>query len=79
MSYSIALPRTDAQFITLVSNKYKSPIAIHKFISMSALTWDHEKQLNPAFRETIAFKPGSGKNLKPSQNSNIKAISAVVY
>ena len=23
---SIALPRTDAQFITLVSNKYKSPI-----------------------------------------------------
>ena len=55
-----------------------SPVAIHKFISMSALTWDHEKQLNPAFRKTIAFKPGSGKNLKPSQNSNIKVLSAIV-
>ena len=55
-----------------------SPVAIHKFISMSALTWDHEKQLNPAFRKTIAFKPGSGNNLKPSQNSNIKVLSAIV-
>jgi hypothetical protein len=55
-----------------------SPVAIHKFISSSALTWDHEKELNPAFRKTIAFKPGSGRNLKSSQNSNIKIISALV-
>ena len=55
-----------------------SPVAIHKFISSTSLTWDHEKQLNPAFRKTIAFKPGSGNNLKPSQNSNIKVLSAIV-
>ena len=55
-----------------------APDSVHRFISMSALAWDHEKELNPAFRKTIAFKPGSGKNLKPSQNSNIKILSAVV-
>jgi hypothetical protein len=55
-----------------------SPVSIHKFVSSSALTWEHEKALNPAFRKTIAFKPGSGKNLKSSQNSNIKILSALV-
>jgi hypothetical protein len=55
-----------------------SPVSIHKFVSSSALTWDQEKALNPAFRKTIAFKPGSGKNLKSSQNSNIKILSALV-
>lgn len=55
-----------------------SPVSVHKFISSSALTWDHEKELNPSFRKTIAFKPGSGRNLKSSQNSNIKIISALV-
>lgn len=44
-----------------------SPVSIHKFVSSSTLTWDQEKALNPAFRKTIAFKPGSGKNLKSSQ------------
>jgi hypothetical protein len=55
-----------------------APVSVHRFISMSALAWDHEKELNPAFRKTIAFKPGSGRNLKSSQNSNIKILSAVV-
>ena len=47
-----------------------APVSVHRFISMSALAWDHEKQLNPAFRKTIAFNPGSGKNLKPATTSN---------
>ena len=55
-----------------------SSVAIHKFISMSALTWEHEKELNPRFRKTIALKPGDCKNLSPSQNSNIKILSATV-
>jgi hypothetical protein len=55
-----------------------SSVAIHKFISMSALTWEHEKELNPRFRKTIALKPGDCKNLSPSQNSNIRILSATV-
>ena len=55
-----------------------SPVAIHKFISSTSLTWDHEKELNPSFRKTIPFKPQSNSNLKFGQNTNIKILSAVV-
>jgi len=55
-----------------------SSVAIHKFISMSALTWEREKELNPRFRKAIALKPGDCKNFSPSQNSNIKILSATV-
>ena len=55
-----------------------SPVSIHKFVSSSSLTWDQEKALNPAFRKTIGFKPGSVKNLNPGQNTNIKILSALV-
>jgi hypothetical protein len=55
-----------------------APVSVHRFISMSALAWEHEKELNPRFRKTIALKPGDCKNLSPSQNSNIKILSAIV-
>lgn len=55
-----------------------SPVAIHKFISNTSLTWDREKELNPAFRKTIPFKPNGNSNLKFGQHSNIKILSAAV-
>ena len=55
-----------------------SPVAIHKFVSSSALTWEHEKELNPRFRKTIPFKPGTSRSFAFGQNSNIKILSATV-
>ena len=55
-----------------------SPVGIHKFVSNSLITWDQEKELNPAFRKTIAFKPKQALDFKPGQNSNIKILSATV-
>jgi len=55
-----------------------SPVSIHKFISNTSLTWEHEKVLNPAFRKTIPFKPNGNSNLKFGQNTNIKILSALV-
>lgn len=55
-----------------------APVSVHRFISSTSLAWDHEKELNPAFRKTIPFKPNGNSNLKFGQNSNIKILSAVV-
>jgi hypothetical protein len=46
-----------------------SPVSVHKFISNTSLTWEHEKALNPAFRKTIPFKPNGNSSLKFGQNT----------
>ena len=50
-----------------------APVSVHRFISSTSLAWDHEKELNPAFRKTIPLKPNGDSNLKFGQNSNIKS------
>jgi len=55
-----------------------APISVHRFISNRSVAWDHEKELNPAFRKTIAFNAKHAKDFKPGQNSNIKILGATV-
>ena len=53
-------------------------ISIHRFVSSSSALWEHEKELDPSFRKTIAFNAKHSKDFKPGQNSNIKILSAAV-
>jgi hypothetical protein len=53
-----------------------APSSVHRFVSNSAVRWDHEKTLDPKFRKTISFCAGNGEN--SSQKSNIKVLSATV-
>ena len=55
-----------------------APVSGHQFISNSLIAWEQEKELNPAFRKTIAFNAKHAKDFKPGQNSNIKILSATV-
>ena len=55
-----------------------APISVHRFISSRSVAWDHEKELNPAFRKTIAFNAKHAKDFKPGQNLNIKILGATV-
>ena len=55
-----------------------APVSVHRFISNSLIAWEQEKELNPAFRKTIAFNAKHAKDFKPGQNSNIKILSATV-
>jgi len=55
-----------------------APSSVYRFITSSALRWDHEKTLDPKFRKTISFCATSGGTSSSSQKSNLKILSATV-
>ena len=55
-----------------------TPKAVSKLVSNSVGTWEQEGSLKPNARKKFSFVPGSGKNFAPSQNSNIRVISAAI-
>ena len=55
-----------------------APSSIYRFITNSALRWDHEKTLDPRFRKTINFCAGNGENSGFRPNSNLKILGATV-
>ena len=55
-----------------------APSSVYRFITSSALRWDHEKTLDPKFRKTISFCATNGGKSSSSQKSNLKILSATV-
>ena len=55
-----------------------APSSVHRFVSNSAVRWDHEKTLDPRFRKTINFCDGNGENSSSRPKSNLKILSATV-
>ena len=52
--------------------------SVHRFVSNSAVRWDHEKTLDPKFRKTISLCATNRENSSLSQQSNLKVLSATV-
>lgn len=52
--------------------------SVHRFVSNSAVRWDHEKMLDPRFRKTINLCATDRENSSSSQKSNPKILSATV-
>jgi hypothetical protein len=52
--------------------------SVHRFVSNSAVRWDHEKTLDPRFRKTISFCAGNEKISSFHPKSNLKILSATV-
>lgn len=55
-----------------------APSSLHEFIRNMSLGWEHEKEMNPAFRKVLQYKATLPKGAKPGQTSNIKILSATV-
>jgi hypothetical protein len=52
--------------------------SVHRFVSNSAVRWDHEKTLDPRFRKTINLCATNRENLSSIQKTNPKILSATV-
>ena len=50
--------------------------SVHRFVSNSAVRWDHEKTLDPRFRKTINLCATNRENLSSIQKTNPKILSA---
>lgn len=55
-----------------------APSSVYRFVTSSALRWDHEKTLDTKFRKTISFCATNGGKSSSSQKSNLKILSATV-
>ena len=46
-------------------------VSVHRFISNSLIAWEQEKELNPAFRKTIASNSKHAKDFKPGDRKSV--------